>query len=52
MSWTAMTERFFLSNIGIALKSHTTSLTNPKNLLFHTFPENLSPLRKQQNSNF
>lgn len=40
---------FFLSNIRIALKSHTTPLTNSKNPFFHTFPENyLSPIRKQQ----
>lgn len=39
---------FFLSNIRIALKSHTTPLTNSKNLFFHAFPESLSPIREQQ----
>lgn len=49
MSWGAMTQPFSLCNVRIALKSHTTSLTNSKNLLFHTFRENyLSPIRKQQ----
>ena len=49
MSWRAMTELFFLSNIKIALKSHTTPLTNSKNLFFYAFPENyLSPIREQQ----
>ena len=49
MSWEAMTQLFFLCNVRITLKSNTASLTNSKNLLFHTFAENyLSPLRKQQ----